>query len=62
MYLSLRRMLRGFDFVGLHGGAVTARVYASSENVPGIAERLRDILGVEPNTRPINARVGERAA
>jgi hypothetical protein len=62
MYLSLRRMLRGFDFVGLHGGAVTARVYASSENVPGIAERLRDILGVEPNTGPINARVGERAA
>jgi hypothetical protein len=61
-YLGLRRMLRGFDFVGLREGAVTARVYALNENVQGIAERLGGIMGVAPVVQPVGAGVAERAA
>ena len=61
-YLSLRRMLRGFDYVGFHDGAITARVYASPDNVPHIVDRLSDILGVVPGIAAVATQAAEQAA
>ena len=52
-YLSVRRFLRGFDYVGIRHGRVGARVYANPRDLPRIEDRLSEVLGVEVAVRPV---------
>jgi hypothetical protein len=61
-YLGLRRIVRGFDYVGVRDGRLAARIYASPDDVNGVRERLSDVLGLEATVRGVATEEPAKAA